>query len=197
MITKKDYFIAAGAGIITAVFLMPMVYRFGWFSGVSALMFFFGLPILWAFGVWLGKFLGRFFRFFNQFGKFVAVGFMNASIDFGILNILSIFTSTTSGLFLGWINIPGFLAAATNSYFWNKFWVFENSREGFGDAPKFTLVTILGVALNSLIVVSFTTYIGPQFGASSALWLNLSKAAASASVLLWNFIGYKFFAFKK
>jgi putative flippase GtrA len=86
--------------------------------------------------------------------------------------------------------------AATNSYFWNKFWVFQDSGDNvFADLPKFSLVILSGTILNSGLVIFFTTFVGPQFGIGANEWLNISKVTASATTLIWNFLGYKFFAF--
>lgn len=199
MITKKDYYIGAVAGFLTAVFLLPVLYNLKSLNAMTGIAVFICIPVLWAFGVWLGKFLGRWLKFFNQFGKYVAVGFLNTSVNFGILNILSIVTGTTEGISLGGISVPGFLLAATNSYFWNKFWVFKDT-SGLNetilkDLPKFALVTLFGALLNSAMIVYLTTYMDPLFGMDKNAWLNAANAAASATVLLWNFLGYKFFAF--
>ena len=165
----------------------------------------FALPIFWAAGVWLGGFLSQWpalpdgsrgrFPFFNQFGKFAVVGFLGAAIDFSILNWVSVFTGITAGITLGWINVPGFLAAVTNNYLWNKLWVFKKGDTGlFADFPKFLGVTLVGLAVNSGIIIALTSI---PVAYNSQIWLNISKVAANALALTWNFIGYKFFAFKK
>lgn len=197
MINKNDYLIAFAAGIITAVFLMPLLFNLENLNPASALAAFVIIPILWTAGVWLGGMLSRWIGFFAQFSKFVAVGFLNASIDFGILNGLSIFTGAVSGFVIGGVNAPGFIIASLNSYFWNRLWVFPQAdAEGkFDDFPKFLLISLLGVFLNSLIVIYLTTYTPQLFGFEEKEWLNIAKAIASAIVLAWNFIGYKFYAF--
>lgn len=196
MTNAVDYVFAIVAGAFASVFVLPILYNLHLLSVWTALAAFVFIPVIFMFGVWLGKFLGRWLSFFTQFGKFAVVGFMNASIDFGTLNLLSVLTSTSSGFLVGGINIPGFLLAATNSYFWNKFWVFGDSGDNvFADLPKFSIVILSGALLNSGLVIFLTTYIGPHFGVSAGQWLNVSKVAASATMLAWNFLGYKFFAF--
>ncbi|MDO8523105.1 MAG: GtrA family protein [bacterium] len=201
MITKKDYFIGAVVGLLTAIFLLPTLYNLQYLSMPTAVMVCIGIPVLWVFGVWFGKFLGQWLKFFNQFGKYVVVGFFNTSINFGILNILSILTGTTAGVLLGGISAPGFLLAAMNSYFWNKFWVFKDTsgtnETVFKDLPKFALITLLGVLFNSLLIIYLTTYVGLRFGLDEKAWLNAANVAASAAILIWNFLGYKFFAFNQ
>jgi len=194
---QNDYLIACVAGFATALFLMPILLNLGFLSATFAAGAFVTIPVLWMAGIWLGRILSKWISVFAQFSKFVVVGFLNASIDFGILNGLSIFTGAVSGFIIGGVNAPGFIIGSLNSYFWNRTWVFPqaNNEGKLADFPKFFIISILGVILNSLVIVYFTTYVS-QFGFSDKAWLNISKAIASAVVLTWNFIGYKFFAFK-
>lgn len=198
MINFVDYIFALVAGSFAATFSLPILYNLHKLSVWTALAAFVCIPIVFIIGVALGKFLGRFLSFFKQFSKFAVVGFLNASIDFGVLNLLSALTSTASGFLVGGINIPGFIMAATNSYFWNKFWVFQDSGDNvFADLPRFSLVILSGTVINSGLVVLLTTYVGPQFGIPPNVWLNIAKVTASATTLIWNFLGYKFFAFNQ
>lgn len=202
-VTKKDYWIGALAGLLTGVLTLRLFDFLELGFRYKELVLLLGIPVLWVFGVAFGGFLGRFLPFFSQFGKFAAVGFLGAAIDFSILNLVSHQTGINAGLFVGWINIPGFLVAVINNYFWNKLWVFKNQTE-FGSVrepnsvwvsfPKFFGVTLLGLAINSgtiIILTSFSTNLDGQ------IWLNISKVAANALAMFWNFIGYKFIAFKK
>lgn len=237
MITKKDYLIAAANGFLTGVFGLVVLF----FLEINFLfkipLVIFGVPVLWVLGVWLGGFLGkRIAPFFTQFGKFAAVGFSSASMDFAILNFMSYATGITAGVIVGWVNIPGFLVAVLNGYLWNRLWVFsvekrlnfvdENSRRGwsssrtprnssvfvrradsrvkefsdtkfglFHDFPKFFGVTVIGLLINSGIIILLTTYFSAP-ALDEKIWLNIAKVIANAVALMWNFIGYKFIAFK-
>ncbi|KKT42242.1 MAG: hypothetical protein UW28_C0003G0023 [Parcubacteria group bacterium GW2011_GWA2_44_13] len=157
MAKQNDYFIASTAGLVTALFLMPVLLNLDALNAFYAIGVFVLIPVLG----------------------------------------LSLFTGAVSGFIIGGVNAPGFIIASINSYFWNRLWVFpQTNGEGkFADFPKFALISILGVILNSLVVIYFTTYVH-QFGFSDKVWLNAAKAIASAIVLTWNFVGYKFFAFK-
>src|SRR3989344_992981 len=84
------------------------------------------VPVLWILGVNLGYFLGRWVVFFNQFGKFAAVGFTNAAVDFGILNLLIAYYGIVSGLGFSLFKATSFVVAVAHSYLWNKFWVFSS-----------------------------------------------------------------------
>ena len=126
MSNKKDYKVAIIAGFITGVFLLPSLKNMSIEDGIVVYGLPFVIPVLWVFGLWLGKVLSKWLPVIYQFAKFVVVGFLNTSIDFGVLNLLSMFSGLTTGVLVGGVNIPGFTLAATNSYFWNKFWVFAH-----------------------------------------------------------------------
>src|SRR6185436_1872059 len=139
------------------------------------------LPVVGAlgiiFGIWLGKKLSASMPVIFQVTKFAAVGFLNTAINFGVLNLASILTGVTSGLSAGGINIPGTIVAASNSYVWNKLWVFAkvDDKHFLSDVPKFAVVTFIGLVVNSLIIIAFTTYLNPMFGFDARVWLNIGK----------------------
>lgn len=200
---KKDFLMAVIAGFFTALCLLPILKN----AKVAQAVYIFaaaglGLPFLWMLALIVGRFLLRWFSWIYQFVKFCVVGFLNAAIDFGILNLLSFYTGITSGFIIGGVNVPGFIIAATNSYFWNKFWVFAYKRkEGepvdYSDFLTFLLVGVSGAVINSGIVILVSTYVPALFGLSAERWLNIAKVIASAVALTWNFLGFKFFVFKK
>ncbi len=189
------------AGFLTALFLIPI------FKNIKiaptaylVLGFVIAIPILWMLAIAAARFLSRWFDWIHQFAKFCIIGFLNASIDFGILNLMSLYTGLTSGFIIGGVNVPGFMVAATNSYFWNKFWVFSHKRiagekTDYSDIATFIPVVVSGAILNSAIVILISTYISPVLNLSPERWLNIAKIAASAIALLWNFFGFKFFVF--
>ena len=198
MITKKDYFIGALVGLCTGILVLFIFGRLAINFPYQHAVLLIGIPVLWALGVWLGKFLSQWFSFFAQFGKFATVGFLSSAIDFAILNIVSAATGITAGLVIGWVNIPGFLVATINGYLWNKLWVFSSAKEGlFKDFPKFLMVTIIGLLINSGIIILLTTHITPPLALDAQRWLNVAKIAATTVALIWNFIGYKLIAFRQ
>ncbi len=222
----KDYLIGAIVGIFTGILA---IFIFG-FLNIKIPYQIFALliapPIIFSFGIWFGKFLGRWMPFFDQLGKFAVVGFLSTAIDFSILNIVSSATGITAGTTVGWVNVPGFLAATINGYLWNKLWVFRAKSRNFGDEisglvakynsddrdeneeisdtkfrlfndfPKFISVTAIGLLINSSLIILLTTYFKIPFGLSAVGWLNVAKVLATLVAMIWNFLGYKFFAFK-
>lgn len=194
---NKDYKLGALAGFLTGICLIPTAWNIGYHhTGIL-----FALPFVGAagivFGLWLGHALAQKFAVIYQVAKFAAIGFLNTAINFGILNILSISTGVTGGVSAGGINIPATIIAASNSYVWNKFWVFKKiDKKGFfHDVPKFAIVTFIGLVVNSLILIFFTS-LDPMFGFNPGAWLNIGKFLATLVGILVDFLGYKFLVFK-
>lgn len=144
-------------------------------------------------------FLGRVIR---QFSKFVAVGLLNTGIDFAILNVLTLLTGITSGAGLVLLNTFSFTAATTNSYFLNKNWTFRDTARNAEEKKflQFIAISLVGAVINGGTVFLITTYARPAFdslGLGDQLWVNIAKVFATGVSLVWNFLGYKFFVFKK
>ena len=122
--TKRDLGFAVLTGLITGVigwrileFLKtPEFYNLPWILLVVT------VPILWILGVLLGYFLGQWLNFFNQFGKFAAIGFTNFIVTAGVLNILLSITDYTSGIGYSFISSVSFVVGVISSYIWNKYW---------------------------------------------------------------------------
>ncbi len=201
MITTKDYWLGALIGLVTGVLVLFIIFRLSFSFPYEKLALLVMLPIALAFGVWFGGFLSKWMPFFAQFGKYAAAGFLSTAIDFGVLNYVSYVTGITAGLTIGWINMPGFAVAVFNGYLWNKLWVFNNrnteNAKVWEDFPKFFIVAAIGLVLNSAVIVLLTTYIPISTSISQERWLNIAKIAASAVVIIWNFIGFKFIAFRE
>src|SRR3990167_4749551 len=125
--TKKDLFFSLVTGFYTGliawrilVFLEKpdfMDFSFAW------LIIF--VPVLWILGVNLGYFLGRWIGFFNQFGKYAAIGFTNFVVDTGVVNLLIAFSGIASGFGFSIFKSLSFIVAVTHSYIWNRLWVFS------------------------------------------------------------------------
>ena len=150
----------------------------------------------------------------GQVGRFVIVGLINTAIDFIVLNLLSKLTHI--GIHdskIIYLNIISFSCATTNSYFMNKYWSFgDHSQNRSQQFTIFLMVSIAGALINSSVLKGSATLF-PGFLASIAhlvtiilplsIWnnidltLNLAKVLATAVSLIWNFVGYKLFVFKK
>ncbi len=140
-------------------------------------------------------------RLIKQFSKFFIVGIANTAIDFAVLNAEMFVTGITSGSSLIFFNIVSFSVAVINSYFMNKYWTFEDKRpDGEKTAVKFSQfigVSLVGISINSAIVFAFATFVSPIMGLSPQIWVNIGKLLATGISLIWNFVGYKLWVFKR
>lgn len=138
-------------------------------------------------------------KLIKQFSKFIIVGVVNTGLDFLVLNILIRLTGITAGKEIFVLNTISFSVAVINSYFLNKYWTFQDQTSR-GEPVKFSqfiAVSVVGVILNSLVLTAITTSVAPLFGLGAVLWANIAKLFATGISLIWNFIGYKFFVFKR
>lgn len=203
---KKDYIFGLIAGFFTSIFLIfiiknPKLDEVSGFAALEKIVWLlpFLFPVIFVFGLWFAKLLSsKIGNVLVQVAKFVEIGLLNTFIDFGILNLLM----GVSGAFSGWqiamFNTVSFTCAAINSFFWNKHWTFEK-KEGKVEKEflQFLIVSVIGWLINTGIVFLGTNFISPLFGSSGAMWVNLMKIFATVASMVWNFIGYKFWAFKK
>jgi putative flippase GtrA len=107
-----------------------------------------------------------------QSGKFLAVGTLNTAIDFGTLNLLSWLTGIYGGVRLSPLNVPGMLWALTNSYLLNKHWTFKTPVDPGRRVGCFVLVSLVGVGLNTALVVALTHVVTRPLGLPPQLWEN-------------------------
>ena len=200
--TKKDYKIIALLGFITAVFLSVILVNTSIHLSFRGYTFplwtlYFLLPFLEISAYAIASRFFRHFAVLRQAGRFGIVGFMNFSIDTGILSFLSRMTGIYKGIGIIPLNLISVTIAIFNSYFWNRSWTFENQANPSGkEFYKFLAITIGGIFINSALVYVFTTYI-PPFGGVTPERLEILVKIASVSVaLFWNFLGYKLIVFK-
>lgn len=192
-------------GVLTALVWAGVFMRLGTFEQFGLGRAVWGLvvvvPLVYVFGLYLGAWLSRRWKFFESFAKYVMIGFFNAGVDFGVFNLLMFITGNEKpGLGLTLFKTVSFIIAVTNSYFWNKHWAFKagGSTEGAGkEFAKFMVVNIIGALFNVGITSGITIIVAPQFGLSQIAWNNIAAVIASAFVLIWNFIGFRLIVFKK
>ncbi len=197
--TKKDIFFALIIGIVSALLIWPLWLNLGIFLNYWSLRFI--LLIICPLGAVLvlliAQWLKKFNNIFWQFAKYGLVGILNTLLDFGILNLLSYLTKIYQGGWLIIFNFFAFFIANINSYFWNKYWTFSKEDKGkTQEFAKFFIVSLVGYGLNSLALWVVTAG-SPMFDLSVAQWENIGKLLGTVFSLIWNFVGYKIFVFKK
>lgn len=118
-----------------------------------------------------------------QLAKFGVVGVVATVIDFGVMNVLHY------GMHLDILiaNTAGFIISLIFNYLASMKFVFEH-REGMSRRREFAIfvvLSIIGLLLNDGIVVALNKGL--------ALEANLAKIAATALVMIYNFITRKIF----
>jgi putative flippase GtrA len=151
------------------------------------------VPILWFVGVNLGYFLGQFIKPFNQFGKFTAVGFTNAAVDFGILNLFIFLTGIAVLPWYAVFKTVSFVAGLMNSYLFNKHWTFEagKSQGGLKEFFSFGGVVIFAFFVNVGTASLIVNFVNPIGDLTPEAWANVGAIVGSAAALLLSFGGFK------
>jgi putative flippase GtrA len=204
MFTKKDLTSCLITGFTTGIIVWQVLNflkapSFGLPTAHPHALFIIIVPVLWIVGVNLGYLLGRWMAFFNQFGKFVAVGFTNAAVDFGVLNL----EISLSGISNGWeysvFKSISFIVAVTHSYIWNKYWVFDAGSSGGGRSEliKFMAINVVAIIINVGIASFVVNYVEPIGGMDDKAWANVGAVIGSASAIFLTFIGSRLIVFKK
>ena len=118
-----------------------------------------------------------------RFVKFAIVGAGGSVVDFGILNLMH----RVFGWPLLWSNVLSFSMAVLSNFTWNRLWTFpeSRSRRKREQLPQFALVNVVGLGINTLILLGldaiFSHFIPDPWD------YNLAKAIAIGVVLFWNF----------
>ncbi len=207
---KRDLKAVLVVGILVGLLVQPVIDNIGRGSKVLAFLFgtgalslearlgliiFFSLFALFA--LWVAYLAGKILPVIYQFAKFAAVGTLNSFISAGVLNLLSLLTGITSGIWIPAFATIAFLVSVTNSFFWNKYWTFgTHGGPRVGEAIKFYAIAVGGWALNVTTVSVVVNYLHPE-SVSPELWLNVGALAGIAASFLWNFLGYKYLVFRE
>ena len=201
-LTHTDYFLVSFIGVSFALFAIPILTNLSLpfititpFFVIGLVIFFTLLANIALFAAWK---VGTRIPVIFQFAKFGAVGAFNTFFDWGVFSLLMIATNVHEGFGVSIFKSISFIAAMVGGYFWNKYWTF-NARENSSpdELMKFSAVSFAGfvinVGLTSLIIFLFahTTFVSPPQLAQ------IAAAFATIASLIWNFVGYKFFVFKK
>ncbi len=192
---KISLFIGFGAGLLS----IPVLFNLGVLMSVpkaiAAVLFF---AIFTPGGYLVAYWLSRWLPVMIQIVKFGIIGGFNTFFDLGILNTLIFLTGLASGWPYTIFKSISFLAAVTNSYFWNKYWTFKSdSQVGGEEFMKFLGVNVIGFIINISIASFIVNGIGAPVGVSLSVWANVGALSATFISLFWNFIGMKFIVFRR
>jgi putative flippase GtrA len=128
----------------------------------------------------------------TRFTRFLTVGAAGTLLDFSILTLLKL-----AGLPTLAANSLSFTAGLLNNFTWNRLWTFGDAinADWRKQLAQFTLVSLVGLALNNLIVLSLEDIFGiilgqPQWGYLPA------KVLATGVVVFWNYFANRTWTFK-
>ena len=136
----------------------------------------------------------------ERFIKFAVVGTIGATIDFGVMNLL-----THAGMDLVPAGTISFIAAVSSNFIWNRYWTYPDSRSRrlAQQLGMFFAVNIAGVAIRLPILhfiepplirvmerMNFRAPLSPEFLAK-----NLTLALAVGIVMLWNFFVNRYWTY--
>lgn len=142
----------------------------------------------------------------KQFLKFALVGVMNTLVDLIVLNTETLLTGVKDGSGYAVQKGFSFLVAVTFSYVLNKHWTFEDKSQENQTRKfsQFLFVSIIGMLINVTTATVVVTYLKPVINPAlnlsfltDQIWVNIGALSGTAVGLIWNFIGYKFWVFKK
>ena len=128
----------------------------------------------------------------TRFARFLTVGAIGTLLDFSILTLLKLAELPTLAA-----NSLSFAAGLLNNFTWNRLWTFRDTVniDWRRQLVQFTMVSLVGLGLSNLIVLSlegiFSTWLG------SAQWSYLpAKVLATGVVVFWNYFANRTWTFK-
>ena len=129
----------------------------------------------------------------ERFSRFLAVGAVDTLLDFSLLTLLKL-----AGLPTLLANSLSFTAGLVNNFTWNRLWTFGDAiqPEWRRQLVQFTAVSLVGLALNNLIVLSLEGIFGTILGQPDWGYLP-AKVIATGVVVFWNYFANRMWTFKK
>ncbi|MCC6297889.1 MAG: GtrA family protein [Anaerolineales bacterium] len=127
----------------------------------------------------------------TRFSRFLVVGATGTTLDFTVLTLLKL-----AGLPTLIANSVSFTVGLVNNFTWNRLWTFrDNLRADWRrQFVQYALISLIGLTLNDLIVVSLEHVLGvalnqPEWGYLPA------KVIATGVVVFWNYFANRTWTF--
>ena len=129
----------------------------------------------------------------ERFSRFLAVGAVGTLLDFSLLTLLKL-----AGLPTLLANSLSFTAGLVNNFTWNRLWTFGDAiqPDWRRQLVQFTAVSLVGLALNNLIVLSLEGIFGAMLNQPDWGYLP-AKVIATGVVVFWNYFANRMWTFKK
>ena len=139
-------------------------------------------------------------RFGRRFSKFSLVGFVNAALDFGVLNLLFFVHPTREPWLFAVYNLVALLLTNANSYFMNTMWTFkERAERNRRQRVLFALQAIVNVCVSYALFWFAVRVLLVYTDVPSFVGGNLAKilSAAVASTLSYFMLRHVVFSRKR
>lgn len=128
----------------------------------------------------------------TRFARFLTVGALGTMLDFALLAALKY-----AGVATILANSFSFTAGVVNNFTWNSRWTFADCRTRDAGAQffQFLLVSLVGLALNNVIVLFLEIPLGALIG--NAAWgYAPAKVVATGVVVFWNYFANRNWTFR-
>jgi len=158
-----------------------------------------GFPILIIIGLWIAERISQKIPIIMRIAKFGVVGVLNTLLFMGVNNLLVFLTDRTEGYMFDSFVVLAFIVANVNSYLWNKFWTFEVTgiSRAKTEFTQFFLVSLAALIVNLGVVHVLVNITKAPSSIDPVQWDNIAWIIGSIAALILNFIGYKYFVFRK
>ncbi len=128
----------------------------------------------------------------ERFTRFLTVGAVGTVLDFCLLTLLKL-----AGLPTLIANSISFTAGLINNFTFNRLWTFNDVAQSNWKKQlvQFTAVSLVGLILNNIIVLSLENVFGIIFGQPEWGYLP-AKVIATGVVVFWNYFANRTWTFK-
>ncbi len=129
----------------------------------------------------------------ERFMRFLTVGAVGTVLDFCLLTLLKL-----AGMPTLFANSISFLAGLINNFTFNRLWTFHDATQSDWkrQLAQFTAVSLVGLTLNNIIVLSLENVLGNILGQPEWGYLP-AKVIATGVVVFWNYFANRTWTFKK
>lgn len=166
-----------------------------WFNIVLWLAF----PLFALTCLWIASLIGRKIVFIFQGAKHLLVGAVATVFDLKFFELLIWICSFAVAIHPLIAKGISFLFSTLIKYWGNKYWAFQKHEKE--EMPKeilyFFFITLIGLMLDVICFAVFTGCYSMDYCNAPAVQMKIGVIMAALVVALWNFLGYKFFVFKK
>lgn len=132
-----------------------------------------------------------------QFIRYGIIGLGNTALSLLVFNFCLFVSGITSGPWVTFFSFVTFTIVITQSFFWNKFLVFQ-TRDPVAAHRQYTRFFLVSgtVALVNVGIISFlVNVVGSPVGINEHVWANIAVLITIPVAVLGNFSGYKFLVF--